>query len=50
MRERLCACEGEGEADFLLLRKPNSGLDPRTRKSGPGTKAAAQLTEPLRCP
>jgi len=25
--------EGEGEADSLLSREPNSGLDPRTLKS-----------------
>ena len=24
------AAEGEGEADFLLSREPNMGLDPRT--------------------
>ena len=33
--------EGEGEADALLSREPNAGLDPRTLRSWPEPKAAA---------
>ena len=41
--------EGEGEADSLLSREPNVGLDPRTLESGPELKAATWPTEPPRC-
>ena len=35
-RESVCAQagrEGEGEADFLLSKEPNAGLNPRTLRS-----------------
>jgi len=40
----------EGEADSPLSRKPDPGLDPRTRRSGPESKADAQGTESPRHP
>ena len=41
-RERECACtEGEGEADSLLSREPDTGLDPGTLRSCPEPKADA---------
>ena len=30
---RISEGEGKGEADFLLSREPNMGLDPRTLRS-----------------
>ena len=35
------AAEGEGEADFLLSREPDVGLDLKTLRSWPEPKAAA---------
>ena len=53
MRERdnsKGAAEGEGEADSLLSRNPDMGLDPRTLGPRPELKADTLLTEPPRCP
>ena len=33
--------EKKGEAGFPLSRKPDTGLNPRTLRSGPGLKAEA---------
>jgi len=41
--------QAEGEADSMLSREPNAGLDPRTPGSRPELKAEAHLTEPPRC-
>jgi len=35
---------GEGEADSLLSKEPDRGLDPRTLRSSPELKADAYLT------
>ena len=42
--------EGEGEADSLLSREPDTGLDPRTPGSRPEPKVDVQSTELLRRP
>ena len=42
------AAEGEGEADGLLSREPDAGLDPRTLRSRPEPTADASPTEPPR--
>ena len=42
--------EGKGEADFLLSREADMGLDPRTLRSGPKLKADTEPTEQPRCP
>ena len=48
------SCGGEakewGEAGSQRCREPDVGLNPRTIGSWPEPKAAAQMTEPLRCP
>ena len=44
-RERAQAgvgADGEGEADSSLSKEPNTGLDPRTLRSGPKPKADTQ--------
>ena len=38
--------QAEGEADSLLSREPDVGLDPRTLQSWPELKADIQPTEP----
>ena len=42
--------DGEGEAESLLNRNPDMGLNPRTLGSRPELKAVAYLSEPPRCP
>ena len=42
--------ESEGEADSLLSREPDAGLNPKTLGSWPELKADTQLTELLRHP
>ena len=47
---RVAEGEGEGEADSLLSREPNAGLDARTLGPWPEPKADPKPTEPPRCP
>lgn len=42
--------EGKGEADSLLNREPDMGLNPRIQRSQPEPKSDTQLTEPARHP
>ena len=50
LRRERESTEGEGEADSLLSREPDMGLDPRTLRSQPEPKADSQPTEPPRGP
>ena len=53
LKEHACMSgggEGEGEADSLLSRELNMGLDPRTLGSWSELKVDAQPTEPRRSP